>query len=609
MALSSQANERQAPGLKSPGPRRLLGGEGHWGIMLLCMKLRIAVRRLPVVFWSSIYVDPTNHGLRQSIPSNPVDPIQPQNRFSKNSSHYNTVYIKFPCPAYSLILYKTRAFMSHDAQKTFQPANEAYFRSLIEDAPDIITVTDRMGIIQYASPANRKVLGYEPEELLGKNAFFLVHPLDQFQALKIWGAGLLKPNDPHMVQFRYRHKDGSWRLFESIGKYVNDGSGPPRVILNSRDITERNETRRKLREMQEMYFQILDAIADMVLVKGPKSQIIWANKAFRDYYGMSNQGLEGLIDAPFNEPDFTQQYIKDDAQVFESGKTLEVLSEPVTRHDGEVRFFHTVKSAILNPDGQVTMTVGVCRDITERAKLEGIVRQSEKMSAVGLLAAGVAHEINNPLTVVLGFAQAILARLGEADPLFIAVKSIERETLRCRDLVQNLLTFSRKRKSGAAQEPILPLVEGVLSLVESQARLRKITVLRDFDKNAPPLLMDRALIQQVLINLCTNAMDAMPDGGTLTIRFRHQKRHVEIDVCDTGMGIPKATQSKIFEPFFTTKDVGKGTGLGLSLAYEIVKNHDGLIHFESREGKGTTFTIRLPITDAQTSAPPHSQAA
>jgi PAS domain S-box-containing protein len=348
---------------------------------------------------------------------------------------------------------------------------EAYFRSLIEDALDIITVTDRLGIIQYASPSNLRVLGYTPEELLGKNAFALVHPEDRLHALKQWGKGILQPGIPHWVQFRYRHKDGSYRTLEAIGKYVNDSSGPPRAVLNSRDITDRD-------------------------------------------------------------------------------------------------------------------------------RLEGIVRQSEKMAAVGQLAAGVAHEMNNPLSVVLGFAQAMLHRLPPTDPLYAAAQSIERESLRCKNLVQNLLTFSRRRKPGMTVEPFLPLLESALSLVETQARIKNVNVQRDLNVEDIHIQGDRDQIQEVLINLCTNAMDAMPDGGELTIRAEKQRNDVEIRVTDTGTGIPKEIQGRVFEPFYTTKEVGKGTGLGLSLAYEIVQKHQGHIDFETVPGKGTTFIVRLPLAQS-----------
>jgi len=476
------------------------------------------------------------------------------------------------------------------------PNSEAYFRSLIEDALDIITVTDRTSKVLYASPAVLRVLGFRPEELIGQRVFKFIHPNDYLPALKIFGRAVLHPGVPQSYQFRHRHKDGTWRMLECIGKYIDDASGPPRVVANSRDVTDLRNAVQGQRDTEEMYRQILDAIPDLVLVKGPKSHIRWANKAFREYYGMTNNQLADILDSPVNEPDYTQQYIKDDAHVFETGQVLDIPKEPVTRHDGVVRYFHTVKAPILNGDGKVVLTVGVSRDMTDREHLEKIVQQSEKLSAMGQLAAGVAHEINNPLGVILGFAQGLAHRLKPEDPFMMPVKSIEREAVRCKFLVQELLTFSRERKLGILPEDPVRVIEGALTLVEPQARTRNVVVRKEFSSNLPLFCADVNQIQQVLINLCANSMDAMPQGGTLTVSAAKKGSFIEVGVHDTGTGIPPEIRQRIFEPFFTTKEVGKGTGLGLSLAYEILKKHQGTIECQSEAGRGTTFLFRLPIS-------------
>jgi len=363
--------------------------------------------------------------------------------------------------------------MREPTQKHSPSLNEAYFQSLIEDALDIITVTDRLGTIQYASPSNLRILGYTPDELIGTNSFLLVHPDDRLRCLREWGGGLLRPGTPVVIQFRYRHKNGTWRTLESIGKYINDASGPPRCILNSRDITDQNDFQRRM-------------------------------------------------------------------------------------------------------------------------------LQSEKMSAVGQLAAGVAHEINNPLAVILGFVQGLLHRTKSDDPTLAPLQAIEREAIRCKNLVQDLLTFSRERKPGRMEEAVAPMMNEALSLVETQARLKKVMLHRNFEKDLRSIWIDRNQVQQVVINLCTNALDAMPNGGDLTIHVSTPENQLEIRVTDTGTGIPEDIQHKILEPFFTTKEVGKGTGLGLSLVYNIVAKHQGHLNFETTPGKGTTFIVRLPIAPSKT---------
>lgn len=238
------------------------------------------------------------------------------------------------------------------------------------------------------------------------------------------------------------------------------------------------------------------------------------------------------------------------------------------------------------------------RDITEQKKLESMLLQSEKMSAVGQLAAGVAHEINNPLGVILGFAQAIVRRIKPEDPFEIPLKSIEREAIRCKNLVQDLLAFSRTGKAGQEPVEIKEAIETSLSLVAAQARVKSVELQKELDEGLPTAHANKGQLQQIIVNLCNNAIDAMPNGGKIIVRtkktFLHGNAFIELEVEDTGAGIPSEIRSKIFDPFFTTKEVGKGTGLGLSLVYEIVQRHQGHITFDSQLGKGTKFHVLLP---------------
>ena len=238
------------------------------------------------------------------------------------------------------------------------------------------------------------------------------------------------------------------------------------------------------------------------------------------------------------------------------------------------------------------------QEIADRTRLEGIVLQSEKMAAVGQLAGGVAHEINNPLGVILGFAQGVMQRIPPGGPLEMPLRSIEREAIRCKQLVQDLLTFSRTGKIEKENIDANEAITSSLSLVLAQSKVKNVELLKEFSQDIPKIHASRSQLQQVIINLCNNAIDAMQDGGKLTLRTRkadlENKPAVEIQIQDTGHGIPKDVQAKIFEPFFTTKEVGKGTGLGLSLVYEIIQKHEGRIMVESEAGKGTLFRIFLP---------------
>lgn len=221
--------------------------------------------------------------------------------------------------------------------------------------------------------------------------------------------------------------------------------------------------------------------------------------------------------------------------------------------------------------------------------------QTSKMSGIGQLAGGVAHEINNPMTIILGFAQVVVKDMKEDHPMYLPLKSIEREAIRCKKLVADLLTFSRVAKAMKEPTDIAELIEHTLTMIEAQAKMKNVIIERDFDASAPHIPVNRNQIQQVIVNLCNNAIDAMPNGGKITITTRPAGQEIEMRISDSGTGMPDEVKQHIFEPFFTTKDVGKGTGLGLSLCYEtITEKHSGTITVESDLGKGTTFIIRLP---------------
>jgi signal transduction histidine kinase len=222
-----------------------------------------------------------------------------------------------------------------------------------------------------------------------------------------------------------------------------------------------------------------------------------------------------------------------------------------------------------------------------------------RLTAIGQLTAGVAHELNNPLSVILGFAQSLMQQVGDEEAIGPSIKTIEREALRCKRLVQDLLNFSRLPRPGKVMEDPLQVLEGALSLVEAQARIQNVELVRDFTDPLPMMYIDRHRIQQMVVNLCTNAMDAMPKGGRLTVHAALVPRaksppSIEIQVRDTGTGIPLEIREKMFEPFFTTKELGKGTGLGLSLVREVVEEHEGSIEVTSDPGRGSVFFIRLP---------------
>jgi two-component system NtrC family sensor kinase len=218
------------------------------------------------------------------------------------------------------------------------------------------------------------------------------------------------------------------------------------------------------------------------------------------------------------------------------------------------------------------------------------------MAAIGELAAGVAHEINNPLTGVLTFSSLMLKKADENHPWKKDLENIVHQTTRCRNIVRGLLDFARQRKPDKKEWNIHTLIEQTLTLVEKQAPFQNIKINKEFKAMIPMLFVDGDQIQQVFMNILLNAADAMTEnGGTLTIKTDLRDGMVEVSFTDTGSGMSKEHLSKVFTPFFTTKETGKGTGLGLAISYGIIQSHSGDIEAKSEVGKGSTFRIKLPV--------------
>jgi two-component system NtrC family sensor kinase len=221
--------------------------------------------------------------------------------------------------------------------------------------------------------------------------------------------------------------------------------------------------------------------------------------------------------------------------------------------------------------------------------------QAEKLASIGQLAAGVAHEINNPIGVILGFAQILVKRTPDTSPIYKPLATIEREGLRCKQIVQDLLDFARQNKPVLSRVNINDVIDAASDLMPHHANSEKVQVTKTYASDLPRVLADENQLQQVFLNILLNAYQAMPEGGQLRIASRAVGDEVQAVFADNGAGIPEENLKRIFDPFFTTKEVGEGTGLGLSISYGIVEQHGGTIEVESEVGTGATFIIRLPV--------------
>ncbi len=240
----------------------------------------------------------------------------------------------------------------------------------------------------------------------------------------------------------------------------------------------------------------------------------------------------------------------------------------------------------------------IVEDTTERVKLEEQLQISDKMASIGLLAAGVAHEVNTPLTGISSYTQMLLEGIDPDDPRSLLLQKIERQTFRAAKIVNGLLNLSRPAQSDTGPVDLHKVINDVLSLLEHQFRSSSIQLRKDLAAPSPVVRGIEHKLQQVFLNLCLNARDAMPKGGWLSITTRGADGQIIVEVADTGQGISSEQLARIYDPFFTTKPIGQGTGLGLSITYGIVQEHGGTIRCDSTMGQGTRFTLTLPPQEA-----------
>ena len=353
----------------------------------------------------------------------------------------------------------------------------------------------------------------------------------------------------------------------------------------------------ELDRMRAFNENILESLADGLLVLDLNDNIVRWNRALERLYGVRSadavgQRIEHIFDVPFVEA------LRAARRDVPGGTTLSRV--PVQGRDERALIVNAAVAPLRAAAGDATVTVGtivILQDITARVRLEEQLQISEKMASIGLLAAGVAHEVNTPLTGISSFTQMLLEGADPEDPRTRLLEKIERQTFRAARIVNGLLTLARPAAatSGDRTHVDLNVVVGdVVSLLEHQFELHRVKVRRELCEEAVVVSGMEHKLQQVFLNLFLNAKDAMPRGGWLTIATRLDGERAIVEVGDTGSGIPSEYIARIYDPFFTTKAIGQGTGLGLSITYGIVREHDGAIDCESTPGQGTRFTVTLP---------------
>jgi len=365
------------------------------------------------------------------------------------------------------------------------------------------------------------------------------------------------------------------------------------AIMNGRLYLRLAEKADELRGLKEYNENILESLDSGIVVLDLDSRVVRWNRAIESLYGRARSEVLGQpLDAVF--PEAFLEAVRGSLVVGSHDQIANVYKLHLPAADGRSLIVNLAVAPFHAAPGERCGTILIVDDITARVRLEEQLQHAEKMASVGLLAAGVAHEVNTPLAGISSYTQLLRGQLEENDPRQQVLEKIEKQSFRAAKIINGLLNFSRSSGTEFERVDVNKVLADVLALVEHQLDGSRIRVRRELAERVPPVRGNENRIQQVFFNLILNARDAMPSGGWLTLRTHADDDTVVVEVCDTGHGIRREHIRRIYDPFFTTKGIGKGTGLGLSVSYGIVQEHGGAIFVESDPGQGTTFQVALP---------------
>ena len=473
-------------------------------------------------------------------------------------------------------------------------------QKLLDSLPDVVMVVEEDGAIESVNRRFTELTGQSVKQVIGKPCCEAVCRKTPEAACEDRNcprhAALSSSRPVKMVQmescFGCTKEDGEC-YYEIIATPITRTTGETHVVITSREVTEQILLKRETEVTARRYDQIMAMVYGIITIKDLKGRYQEANASACRFYGLRAEAFIGRTARELFPPEFAEAVERHDAELIKLRRHLNHEERMVL---GDKEHVLVSERILLNDyQGQPNSICCVSRDDTHARQLQRDLLQSEKHAAVGKLAAGVAHEINNPLTGILSFAEDLLEDAPEGSPQQEDLEVIMRETLRCRQIVRDLLDFSRQTKPKRQPVGIEPIIQRTLSLVQNQAAFHDINFEFSLDRHNLLITVDPNQIQQVLLNLVINARDAMDGKGTIVLRSKdlEEKGAVQLEVIDHGCGIPEENLPQVFEPFFSTKG-NQGNGLGLATVRSIIEDHEGKISVESAPDKGSVFRIRLP---------------
>jgi len=488
-------------------------------------------------------------------------------------------------------------------EKDLRESEEKY-RNLFESVRHGLYISSKEGKFLDCNQAMWGLLGYKDKEEflkidIAKDLY--VNPEDRtaFMAA-VEKLGFVKDYE---VEFKKKNGERITVLLTATAKRDEKGKTVGYEGLNI-DISDRKKMERELKEANDFLMNLIESSVDGIIVTNMKGDILIFNRGAEDILGYNREEVVGKMNIRNIYPPGVAREVMEKLKSPDFGGVGKLTSFPILhrRKDGELVEGDLSASIIFDEKGNEIASVGIFKDLRERLRIERELQkmqeallQSEKLAAMGRLTSQIAHELNNPMYGIMNTLELLKTEIPPESKRRRILELSLSEIQRLSEMLRSMLSFSKPEEEKRRAVKIDELIEGILLVMEKQMKESNIHVETSFDPDIPEIMASTNQMRQVMLNMFKNAKEAMPTGGTLLVRTGREDNKVLIHIQDTGIGIPEEVKHKIFDAFFTTKQKVKGVGLGLSVCYGIIRDHGGEIKVKSEEGKGTTFTISLPI--------------